>query len=301
MILSCPHCDARFQVPDGAIGASGRKVRCGACAHVWHEDGPEPLAARASSQRLQSAAAAPIAAPDAIGTFEDPDDDFDDVFDEDDDDFGAPAAEDGEKDDSPFAPLRDRSLEAEVAETMRRLREEPPAYGGASVPALRRRPNRWVLFGWVLWLLFIGGLVLGFSLYGQEIRAAWPASEKLYRLLSVVSDAEMTGETVTPPPTDRVPLLVRITDDPQWQAVGDGWTLIVTLRVTNSADVPVPPGALSLVLIDQADQPLRRHSVPLEGAALEPGESRQFTAEITDAPAETVGILPEWQEETKAP
>jgi len=43
MILICPACAARFMIPDGALGASGRTVRCGACAHSWHQF-PEPAA-----------------------------------------------------------------------------------------------------------------------------------------------------------------------------------------------------------------------------------------------------------------
>lgn len=36
MILVCPSCDAKFKVPDGAITAEGRKVRCARCQHSWH-------------------------------------------------------------------------------------------------------------------------------------------------------------------------------------------------------------------------------------------------------------------------
>jgi predicted Zn finger-like uncharacterized protein len=47
MILICPQCATRYLVPDSAIGATGRQVRCASCKHSWFQDGvmterPEP-------------------------------------------------------------------------------------------------------------------------------------------------------------------------------------------------------------------------------------------------------------------
>ena len=45
MILTCPACDTKYAVKDGAIPPGGRQVRCAACKHSWHQDpdaGPEP-------------------------------------------------------------------------------------------------------------------------------------------------------------------------------------------------------------------------------------------------------------------
>ncbi len=37
MILQCKNCNARYLVPDHAIGADGRTVRCVRCSHSWFE------------------------------------------------------------------------------------------------------------------------------------------------------------------------------------------------------------------------------------------------------------------------
>jgi predicted Zn finger-like uncharacterized protein len=41
MIIACPACSTRYVVPDSAIGADGRTVRCAKCRHSWFQDGPE--------------------------------------------------------------------------------------------------------------------------------------------------------------------------------------------------------------------------------------------------------------------
>jgi len=43
MRLVCPSCSAAYDVPDNAIPAPGRKVRCQACGEVWHQNVADPV------------------------------------------------------------------------------------------------------------------------------------------------------------------------------------------------------------------------------------------------------------------
>jgi predicted Zn finger-like uncharacterized protein len=48
MRLTCPNCSTEYDVPDAALGARRRKLRCGLCAHEWRV----PLGAEESGVAL---------------------------------------------------------------------------------------------------------------------------------------------------------------------------------------------------------------------------------------------------------
>src|SRR5215213_5806525 len=56
MILTCPACDTKYVVKDGAIPPGGRQVRCASCKHSWHQDPEGASGGAADEQTLGEAA-----------------------------------------------------------------------------------------------------------------------------------------------------------------------------------------------------------------------------------------------------
>jgi len=85
MILECTQCRTRYLVPDSAIGAEGRTVRCANCKHSWFQTPETPVDASTKAPPAEPARVAPpqrtiappapqpaAVAPPPIKRFEDP-------------------------------------------------------------------------------------------------------------------------------------------------------------------------------------------------------------------------------------
>jgi predicted Zn finger-like uncharacterized protein len=249
MILTCPSCDKRFQVPDGAVGPAGRKVRCSSCRHVWFQ-APETAPAETPVPAEAPVVPAPTE-PEPMAPRPQAPEPLPAPSDDDDADAG--------QDDSVAMPwptpddmARHRAPEFDITRVV------GPSKAGAD-----DRPGRGGL--WLLFAVVLLVVALGAALYywRDQVMRAVPQSIPAYAAAGLIAPPNSSG--------------LRL-DDVAFEVVEDDGnkSLIVTGRVLNEAGEVKQLPMLRGELLDANGQVVTFWVFPASDGVLGPGEQTSF-------------------------
>lgn len=249
MILSCPACNTRYLVPDAAIGANGRQVRCAACRHSWFEEGPTiDLPPRREGPLAAAAVAAPAPAPSAesskIPTVPD-----------------APLADPSPP---PVAPRITRPPVA-PADVIARYGEptDPVADPFAHEPPFRPRRNPARL--WTMAAVIAAVVMLA------AIAALFAFGKPSLGILGLGGN--------------EVPLTIQVTRKPERRSTAAGNELLaVTGKIINPTDTTQPVRDIRAELRDTTGRTVYSWTITRPVRQLPPGGSAEFDSAAVDVP-----------------
>lgn len=274
VVITCPNCGTRYQVPYGTIGQAGREVQCAQCTKHWHAtaDAPPPLPVPEEDDDKLFSAAEERALDEAFEAearvTEPP--------------AALPAA-------VPINPDHERTLAEIKAAIAPRAKKEPantidPALLNKSkkafdkrqrtmtraLPIARlRRTARLAAF-----VLLVGILVFGFTLRTDIVRW-YPSLAGLYAAIGLpvnVVGLEFQNEKL---------LMSFRAGKP---------VMMITARVRSISDrtVTVPPVVVSL--LNTAGAVVYEWSVTLKATEMDPGDVLDFSTEVSAPPQDAVTV-----------
>ncbi|WP_282607439.1 DUF3426 domain-containing protein [Pelagibius sp. Alg239-R121] len=171
MIVTCPSCDTSFALDESLLGTRGRKVKCGECAHRWHQ---MPEAATAPVAAVPEAAAPePIAEPESAAA--EPTE-------------AVQAAPEPEAVEVP-PPMQEEETAADTPPPVR----GPKLFESDDEDVLDDGDRRFAVLGWSIFLVVFVLLVLGFYFGQSQIVAFEPRFQKLYDLVGLKAHSDQDG------------------------------------------------------------------------------------------------------------
>lgn len=255
MIITCPACATRYVVPDSAVGAEGRTVRCAKCRHSWFQEGselaaaPPPSAAEGpETQPAEPQAVLPPARPPQPHAGPESEADIPEP---------AADAEPPPLDETPPPPVAPR-VDIEDDREISHFDHQPPFRP-------RRNPLKLWTYAGVVFALVVGALIVAVSYWGLP---EWvPVSRPTF------AAAQEDLQLDFPP------------DQQERRQLPDGTEYFGasgTITNTGSMARDVPP--ILIVLRDERDRIVYSWEVYPPQRSLAPGESMVINQAATDVP-----------------
>lgn len=266
VVIACPNCGTRYQVPIATLGLTGREVRCAQCSKSWHalataeqEDAmfapEEEKALDAAFEAAQKAVApAPIAPPPAVP---------------------APA-EPANGQDKTLADIRAAlapkpKLQAPSAADQAKLKNSRHAFElrlealRNSLPMAKLRRVARLAGALVL------AAILGIGFFGRyEIVRLVPELAAIYSAIGL-----------------RVNIVgLEFEDIKTLMSLRQGKNVIlVTARIRSATTKPVAVPLILVTLLDEAGTVLLEWTVQPQGNEMSPGDIMDFSSELSSPPA----------------
>ena len=252
MIITCPHCSARYPVQPGAFASGPRKVRCAKCGHSWQQEPPTPEAEEtaAAAQSGAAAEAGPIVGPAKP------------VFKREPDKASSRAPR------QVAATTNAGTGIASTGESATGGRLRSFVHGAAAM----RRVRFLTIVGWITLLVFLGGTLGAGWVFRNEIASLWPATADVYELAG--QEINLRGVEFRKVRYER-------------QTANDLPVLAIMGEVVNVSDEPRVLPRLRIGLRDAGHEEIYHWTFALPARALKPGQSLPFVTRLSSPPAET--------------
>lgn len=270
VLIACPNCGTRYQVPFATLGASGREVQCAQCSLPWHATADEPVPPPIDPDALFAPAEeaaldrefereAHAAAP-------------------------APAAHAGDS----LDPSHARTL-ADIRAAIAPKPKKPAtgAVDPAVLKAQRSFDKRQLLAqsrlplarirraGRFVSLLVLAGVLLGSYFLRVELVRAFPALAGVYAAIGVpvnVIGLEFgTAQTLS--------------------SLSDGKTVMkISAKIRSVSNQPIVVPPVLVTLLGKSGTAIYEWTVNVKAPQLEPGEVLDFSTEVNSPPPGAIRV-----------
>ncbi|MCB1491662.1 MAG: zinc-ribbon domain-containing protein [Rhodobiaceae bacterium] len=252
MIIRCPECKTRYDVPDTALGGGGRTVACARCGTRWHAV-PEP---EAPKPRKAAAAARPIE-PDTITAPSDPAYDVE----------SAAAHLEGDEAANYISP---EDLDGEL------FHDEPPeTKRKRRIKVKSKQPRRGVSAHFLLLVASFGIAGLGIWMRDAVVRMV-PEAAALYELVGL--DVNLVGLDFTDLSFSRI------------QENGTP-VLVISGKIVNVGEKGTFVPAIRLSLQTRENKELFSWVTEPPAQHLEAGAATDFTARLASPPEDAANVI----------
>lgn len=252
MRILCPECASGFDVPDNAITAKGRKLKCSQCEHKWHQ------------MPVEAAPAPKPVADDDTGSDMQPVDDPEPDGDSEIDFGGDDPADDEDKDEASFSMFGTGQGDPDEVDDF----DEPPIPGRRSMAGRGAAPSRKgriiAIAAAVVFLLVIPGAMIGAR---APLVNAIPAFSPLFDAIGL--HVAVPGEHLI------------IQNVGAWRKTEGGVErMLIQGEIHNDTQMLQSVPVLRAVIKDVAGTPLQSAPYTPEAAILVPGDTLTFGYEI---------------------